>query len=158
MRAAAPLENDDQGTLFTSRATGGITAPGTSAPVPPAPRRYLDVPKADQLPAEIERKRQRDRLKELLLPTVLRKGRGRAAAGFIADDVRYWAITAGVITGHERDQRAHSWMGPWLKGLAGKVGPLKVLRHFEGGPAITRASDRPDAHGNKQVVYVVVGA
>lgn len=157
MRAAAP-SNDEQTTFFAPRAAGGITAPGTSAPVPPAPRPFVPLSKADQLPGEVERRRQLTRLKELLLPTVLRKGRDRAGEGFTADDVRYWAITAGLITGHEREQRRHSWMGPWLKALAGKPALLKVRRHFEGGPAVTRASSRDDAHGNKQVVYIVVAA
>jgi hypothetical protein len=84
---------------------------------------------------------------------------GGGAEGFTADNLRRAAVHAGVITGeegkgHDADrQRALSWFGPFLTTLVrrGRLAP----RTYPDGQPVRRASDRPEAHGNKHIVYVL---
>ena len=95
------------------------------------------------------------RLKEEVLPALLRRALARANAdelpGVTADDVLQ------LCKGHPQSaligtgQRAFSWVGPWLTSLA-RSGALVEYRL--GTYVVRRRSTRPGAHGNLQIVYV----
>ena len=113
--------------------------------------------KADQLPSQKERRARMLTVQRLGLSTVIEKGNRRGAEGFTADDVRCWLKVAGLITGDEAQQRALSWVGPWLKGLKHK-GILASVCHPGTTVPMRRKSERSEAHGNAALVYVTTGA
>lgn len=112
------------------------------------------------LPTPVDRKLARKRDYERAEPVVLAVARKAGSNGFTADNVRRALIRAWVITGEEsrgknRDaQRALSWIGPMLARMA-RSGKIGVLRYKDGCPR-RRNSDRPEAHGNSQLVYCAI--
>jgi len=70
---------------------------------------------------------------------------------FTADDVQDLAIEHGFGTGHEKDQRTWSWVGPWLAVLA-RRGKIRALVDQHGYP-VRKKSERSEAHGNLQLAY-----
>lgn len=99
------------------------------------------------------------RLKELVLDDLLQRAKDRVdrteAPGVTADDVlalcRQHPQSALVGVGKRDEQRAWSWVGPWLAQLD-RAGALAEL-HLS-GQKVYRRSTRPSSHGNLQVVYV----
>lgn len=99
------------------------------------------------------------RLKDLILDELLRRAKDRAdrieEPGVTADDVfalcRQHPQSALVGGGKRDEQRAWSWVGPWLTQLD-RAGALAEL-HLS-GQKVYRRSARPSSHGNLQVVYV----
>ncbi len=101
----------------------------------------------------------REFVKAALLPRVLEEARRSANAiprGFTADDVRAIALELDLGTGEEREQRAWSWLGPWL-GVLARRGQIGVLRDIGGRP-LERKSVRGESHGNPQIIYTAADA
>ncbi|MBA3852913.1 MAG: hypothetical protein C0503_00780 [Gemmatimonas sp.] len=137
---------------------GLFDAARTQAAAPPAPpRRVSRVKAAADEPSD------RDdaiaRLKDLIVEALVRRAldrRDRAEnPGVTADDVlalcRQHPQSALVASGKRDEQRAWSWVGPWLAQLD-RAGALAEL-HLS-GQKVYRRSTRPSSHGNLQVVYV----
>jgi hypothetical protein len=106
------------------------------------------------LPDAADRAAKREIIKRTVLPDVLELAAHSAhltPKGFTPDDVRDLAIEKQLITGEEQDQRALSWIGPWLFALA-RRGTIAFARDDDGRP-LERPSERPKAHGNPQYVY-----
>lgn len=100
------------------------------------------------------RRADRERLKERLLPRIVELAKARGAEGFTAADVVSAAIADwGIFTGDEwrGNQRAYAWLGPWLAALArnGTLAPL-----LAGGFHVRRRSTRERSHSNDGLVYV----
>ena len=77
--------------------------------------------------------------------------------GFTAYDVREVAIAKQIAgTGDEEEQRAWSWIGPWLAVLA-RRGSIAVLKDAH-GHVIERSSSRRESHANRQIVYTASAA
>jgi hypothetical protein len=119
-----------------------------------------DAPLGAQSPSRqspVERKRDRDRLKERLLPVVLELARRRGGEGITASEVLAEALVLGIVTpAPATDPRRHAWIGPWLAVLAkgGQLAP-KTVRLPDGGTLhVTRKSQRHGSHANKNDVYL----
>lgn len=94
-------------------------------------------------------------LKELVYPTLIELALSRVdleeSPGVTADDV--WVLCKAhpqsALLGTQ--QRAFSWVGPWLNSLA-RAGSLAEFRLT--GQPVRRRSSRTGAHGNLQIVYL----
>lgn len=90
-----------------------------------------------------------------ILPALLERARLRKNRwenpGITADDVIALAkeVPQAALLGQQ--QRAWSWVGPWLASVA-RAGQLAEL--VRGGQVVRRRSTRPGAHGNLGIVYV----
>lgn len=73
------------------------------------------------------------------------------APGITADDVHDLAKEIPQVALLGQQQRAWSWVGPWLAEIE-EAGA--VARFMIGGETVRRASTRPGAHGNLQIVYL----
>lgn len=105
------------------------------------------------LPDQREREKIRQRDKARLLPVLQTLHARHGGEGFTAADVIAEAILANVFTGEEwrHAQRAYSWIGPWLRALAGRgfLAPFMV-----GAFHARRLSTRDRSHGNSQLVWL----
>lgn len=130
--------------------------------VQPIARARLAEPrraKPTQLPPLSDRQRERldaiAQLQGLVLPGLEARALARKdaeeAPGVTGDDVHALLDEhpQAVLLGSS--PKARSWIGPWLASLArrGRLAPLVVA-----GMKVKRASARPEAHGNPQVVYL----
>lgn len=154
-----PKKAVDLGPLFTQcdPAEAMATLERTIRPEPaPAPRAKQetqafasDGPLTD---AEIERRRERikDAVRQPLLDRAyLRRDlRERKAAGVTAADVREIAASKGLEGQLGTQQRAWSWLSPWLDSLA-REGVLAKWQHD--GQTMKRIND---ANGNDQAIYL----
>lgn len=123
---------------------------------------FIDsLPERERQPwlrSDREATRQRDA--ERLEPIALALAHKVGAAGFTVDNLRRAAIQAGIIVGAEgaerkvENQRALSWLGPFLTSLA-RRGLIVALRYKDGN-TVKRASDRPEAHHNKHTVWTLL--
>lgn len=129
-------------------------------PRPAAPERRsrsrgpVPVPVIEQRPRN-DREDAITWLKELVFPELVDRALERIdrdeAPGVTADDV------VQLCKGHPQSallgsqQRAYSWVGPWLAKLA-TAGSLVEFR-LSGQP-VRRRSSRPNSHGNLQIVYL----
>lgn len=110
--------------------------------------------------SEEERRAQRSRWQEKLLPLVLQLAARRDPEGITASEVLSAGITTGILNGERafisQHPRIYSWIGAWLAQLAraGTIQP-KTAR-IEGGGEIhlKRESTRDLSHGNGNLIYV----
>lgn len=109
---------------------------------------------------ELQRKAQRERWQELLLPIVTSLAERRGPEGITASEVIGEGIVAGVLNGErvfmKANPKVYAWVGNWLRGLA-HDGPLaKKLVRLEDGGSIhaTRLSERAASHSNRNAIYV----
>lgn len=103
---------------------------------------------------EAEREVVREGIKVLVAPRLVRRAESlvnAARPGVTADDVHELVADAGLSAALGTQQRAWSWVGPWLEELA-RDGALVALEQG-GGPAYRR-STRAGSHGNLQRIYV----
>lgn len=115
----------------------------------------VPTPPTPQTDREAERRRIRARDQERLEPLMRDLARRRGPEGITAAELIAEGITRGVFTGQETamgQQRALSWIGPWLAALA-KRGVL--ARRMDDGVEVRRRSERAQSHGNLQLVYVL---
>jgi hypothetical protein len=115
---------------------------------------YIDTPLFNT-PAQ--RKADRERLKERLLPLVLALAKRRGPEGITASEVLAEALVVGTLTpAPSHDPRRHAWLGPWLGQLA-RLGILtpKMVRLPDGGTLhVTRKSVRHTSKQNAGGVYL----
>jgi hypothetical protein len=106
-------------------------------------------------PAEQERRANIARVQELVLDELLAVAKARIdrfeSPGITADDVHAIAKRhpQAVLLG--QGQRAWSWVGPWLADLALEG---RLTAFVLNGNPVLRRSTRPEAHGNRQAVYL----
>jgi hypothetical protein len=109
-------------------------------------------------PSRRQRDAARERDYERMEPVALDLARSAGARGFTADDLRSAAIAAGVLVGDEGratgQQRALSWLGPFLCSLARREQIIALT--YRDGARVKRESERVEAKGNLQVVYVAI--
>lgn len=139
-RATAHVATADLGSLFN--------------PPPPAwTQRWASL-------TEDERRRQRERWQEQLLPLVRDLARRRGPEGITASEVMAEGITKGVLPGERSFLTAHprvfSWIGAWMAQLA-RTGTLRAkTARIEGGGELhlKRTSERDASHSNANLIYV----
>lgn len=93
-------------------------------------------------------------MKTLVRPRLVERALARVnlpKPGITADDVHELIAQAGLSAALGTEQRAWSWIGPWLEELA-REGALVALA--QGGEPAYRRSARPGSHGNLQRIYV----
>lgn len=106
---------------------------------------------------DAERKAQRERWQEKLLPIVLEFVVTRE--DIIASDVISRGITDGVLNGERaflaQHPKVYSFVGPWLGALAvaGVIGRKTVALPDGGELQLTRKSERDPSHGNKNLRF-----
>lgn len=103
---------------------------------------------------ESEREVVREGIKALVAPRLIRRAEhlvNAARPGITADDVHEIVADAGLSAALGGQQRAWSWVGPWLEELA-RAGQLVALEQG-GGPAYRR-STRAGSHGNLGRIYL----
>lgn len=120
---------------------------------PPRSPRSIERPQSD---ADRAREEAIVKVKSRVVEELLRRAQTRVdveySPGVVSDDVRQLAEGLPYAALLGRDQRAWSWVGPWLAQLE-REGALAVYRHSNGDP-VRRKSARKDAHGNMQIVYL----
>lgn len=110
-----------------------------------------------------ERRNQRERWQEQLLPAVLSMADVAAGEGITASDVISRGITDGILIGERPFLAAHprvySFVGRWLARLAveGLLAPLTIRAERGGVLQVRRESDRKASKGNLGKVYVAAG-
>ena len=115
---------------------------------------YVDTPLFNN---PVQRKHDRERTRERLLPVVRELASKRGPEGITASDLLAEALVRGILTpapGH--DPRRHSWLGGWLAALAraGELAP-KLVRLPDGGTLhVTRKSERYASHANANRIYL----
>jgi hypothetical protein len=106
-------------------------------------------------PAERERRANIARVQELVLDELLAAARSSVdrfeSPGVTADHVHAIAKRHPQSALLGQGQRAWSWVGPWLADLA-LEGQLAAF--VLNGQPVLRRSTRPEAHGNRQSVYL----
>jgi hypothetical protein len=115
---------------------------------------YVDTPLFNTAP---QRKADRDRTKERLLPVVRELAAKRGHEGITASEVLAEALVRAILTpAPSHDPRRHSWLGGWLATLArsGTLAP-KTVRLPDGGTLhVTRKSERHASHANSGRIYL----
>jgi hypothetical protein len=153
---------------------GGLFAPETNTAPASSSLTHEPTRKPSlQVPAEIpgwrtrwaslsddERRAQRERWQESLLPIVQAMASVAAGDGITASDVISRGITAGILNGeraflHEHP-RVYSFVGLWLAQLVrdGVLAPKTVTLENGGQMRVRRESDRAVSKGNVNLVYV----
>ena len=115
---------------------------------------YVDTPLFDN---PQQRKADRDRTKERLLPVVRELAIRRGPEGITASEVLAEALVRSILPpAPAHDPRRHSWLGGWLASLAraGELAP-KMVRLPDGGTLhVTRKSERHASHRNDGRIYL----
>lgn len=131
------------------------TARSAQASSPPPRRPVPRTPVASSPDGPSDRRVAIERLKELIEPQLLALAKSRVdvgnAPGVTADDVHELANQYPHVALLGEKQRAFSWVGPWLRGLAGRG---VLVEYRVAGMSVKRRSRRDDAHGNDQIVYL----
>lgn len=125
-------------------------------PVAAPPRRSAPAPRpAPVVPERSDREDAIMWLKELVFQELIARALARVdldeAPGVTADDVVQLCKGKPQSALLGAQQRAFSWVGPWLTQLC-RAGSLAEFRLT--GQPVRRRSTRPHAHGNLQMVYL----
>lgn len=106
----------------------------------------VDQPGLFDRPTKADAQRDRERLKQRLLPVVIALANTRGPEGFTASDVIAEGMVRGILL---RDAvrlapRLYSWVGPWLAGLAGDqvIAPKTVALVGGGSIQVSAAACR----------------
>lgn len=107
-----------------------------------------------------ERRQQRERWKQLLLPIVLELAARRGGEGITASEVQTEGMLRGVLWGERSfltaNPRVYSFIGAWLSQLANDGALVPKVYRIEGGGSVKarRESERDPSHGNSAFVYL----
>lgn len=148
------LEHDHYG---APKRDAGVDGLGLFAPPAPSVPRWAET--WGSL-TDAERKAQRERWKELLLPAVVELSARTAPIGVTASEVLAAGIERGILWGERsfvtKYPRIYSWVGGWLAQLAkeGIVTPKTAQVEGHGRIHLRRESDRELSHSNEGFIYV----